>query len=194
MIIAVLVLFSPINQEILLPSLRPAAMATAALCLTNKEIDANWMPVTPFDPFLAIRQKRGGEAPPEDPPKTRENRITAVGNDLYSADSRSFLNPFLRISQGVRAFFHRTLDGTPIHRTIPIGHRPCLFLSLLPFSRGTRVQVPRALHEAEIVLSRKSRLVSSRTIRTVAACVRAHARRVFVHSRKHQYLILLLSQ
>lgn len=57
-----------------------------------------WRPVTPFDPLLPIRQKRDGEAPPEDPPKTRENRITAVGNDLYSADSRSFLNPFLRIS------------------------------------------------------------------------------------------------
>lgn len=144
-------------------------MATVALCLTNKEIDADWMPVTPFDPLFAIRQKRG-EAPPEDPPKTRENRITAVGNDLYSADSRSFLNPFLRISQGVRAFFHRTLDGIPnpspyYPRRPPTLSLPLPFPSLsLSVSRGTCVQVPRALHETEIVLSRKScRLFSRRT-------------------------------
>lgn len=31
----------------------------------------------------------------------RKNRITAVGNDLYSVDSRSFLNPFLRILRRV---------------------------------------------------------------------------------------------
>lgn len=73
--------------------------------LADNEMDANWMvAVTPFDSLLAIRQKRGGEAPSEDPPKTRENRITAVGNDLYSADSRSFLNPFLRISRCTRLF------------------------------------------------------------------------------------------
>ena len=29
--------------------------------------------------------------------KTRENRITAIGNDLYSTNSKSFLNPFLGI-------------------------------------------------------------------------------------------------
>lgn len=74
------------------------------------------------------KESEGGSGPPpEDPPKTRKNRITAVGNDLYSADSRSFLNPFLRVPRCVRAFFHRTLD-IPIHDSppeLPLG-RPTL--------------------------------------------------------------------
>lgn len=136
-------------------------------------MQTGWRPVTPFDPLLAIRQKRDGKAPPEDPPKTRENRITAVGNDLYSADSRSFLNPFLRISQGVRAFFHRTLDGTPIHRLLsPSAADPAPPpLPLIPsfsVSGRTCVQVPRALRETEIALSRKSR---SLLLLRIVACV-----------------------
>lgn len=45
--------------------------------------------------FRAIGQKVGLYQ--EGYSKTRENRITAIGNDLYSANSRSFLNPFLGI-------------------------------------------------------------------------------------------------
>lgn len=110
---------------------RPCALAT------TRWMQTEWRSVTPFDPLLAIRQKRGGEAPTEDPPKTRENRITAVGNDLYSADSRSFLNPFLRISRCARLFPLAPSAAPPIHRTaspstIPVGHRPHLSLPLSP--------------------------------------------------------------
>lgn len=120
------------------------------MCFTTRWIQTEWRSVTPFDPLLAIRQKRGGEAPPEDPPKTRENRITAVGNDLYSADSRSFLNPFLRISRCARLF--------PLH---PQQHPyPSNYLPRLPSpsasdpisppffasSHETCVEVSRALH------------------------------------------------
>lgn len=42
----------------------------------------------------------------------RENRITAIGNDLYSANSRSFLNPFLGIlRRALFPFSKRTLWG-----------------------------------------------------------------------------------
>jgi len=170
-------------------------MATAALCLINKEIDADWMPVTPFDPLFAIRQKRG-EAPPEDPPKTRENRITAVGNDLYSADSRSFLNPFLRISQGVRAFFHRTLDGTPNPSPYYPRRPPTLSLPL-PFP-SLSLRLPWNLRTSSARVTRNGNCSVSQIMPSLLALyessLRTHARCVFVHSRKHQYLILLLGQ
>lgn len=39
----------------------------------------------------------------------RENRITAIGNDLYSPNSRSFLNPFLH-------FLFKTRSSPPASR------------------------------------------------------------------------------
>lgn len=47
--------------------------------------------------FRAIGQKVGLYREEGISEETRENRITAIGNDLYSANSRSFLNPFLGI-------------------------------------------------------------------------------------------------
>lgn len=120
--------FRLINQE----NLPPLAWQRPRALPTTRWMQTEWRSVTPFDPLLAIRQKRGGEAPPEDPPKTRENRITAVGNDLYSADSRSFLNPFLRISRCARLFpLHPRQHPLSIElaspSTIPVGQRPHLF-------------------------------------------------------------------
>lgn len=117
-------------------------------------MQTRWWPVTLFDPLFAIRQKRGGEAPSENPPKTRENRITTVGNDLYSADSRSFLNPFLRISRCARLFpshAQRDLHPRPT-KLSPLVTNPAphfshslsslsLFLSLFSISHESCVEV-----------------------------------------------------
>lgn len=129
--IAVLVSFSPINQEIL-----PLLFGDNdnGSVVSYQQRDRCGLDARSFDPLLEIRQKRGDEAPPEDPPKTRENRITAVGNDLYSADSRSFLNPFLRISQGVRFFSIAPLMVPPSTVLSSSATDPDLFLSLLPLS------------------------------------------------------------
>lgn len=171
---------------------------------TTRWMQTEWRSVTPFDSLLAIRQKRGGEAPSEDPPKTRENRITAVGNDLYSADSRSFLNPFLRISRCTRLFplhpwqhpypsncLPRLLSPSatdPVSLSLSLHHPGNLRRS---FARVTRFR------ETEIVLSRKSCPLSSHTANRRLHYAHSHAfsaRRMFSHARKHRYPILLLSQ
>jgi len=172
-------------------------------------MQTGWRPVTPLDPLSLpsspsypavgqkMEEKRAGGG---SPPRTRGNRITAVGNDLYSADSRGFLNPFLSGSQGVRVFFHRALRRHPrprfakvplppadrLHRPPTLSHPLSLYFSpgrlpLLPIRRETCVQVPRALQrfrETEIALSRKScphLFLAPR----VTVCVSRARRRVF---------------
>lgn len=112
--------------------------------------------------------------------KTRENRITAVGNDLYSADSRSFLNPFLRNLKVCAPF-----STAPSARELPplctnsgtsVGHRP--FLSFAPspdphllspspvkLSRGSSAGARYTFPRTEIALSRKSCPLSRRASR-----------------------------
>jgi len=148
--------------------------------------------------LLAIRQKRGGEAPPVNSPKTRENRITAIGNDLYSADSRSFLNPFLRISRCARLFpSHAQRDLHPRSTKLPplvINPAPhlrslslslclCLFLSPLRFPSPMKVawKLLRALH---VSAKRKLFCLANHTRSLLApriiTCVNAYTH-AFVH-------------
>lgn len=170
-------------------------------------MQTEWRSVTPFDPLLAIRQKRGGEAPPEDPAKTRENRITAVGNDLYSADSRSFLNPFLRISRCAR-LFPLLPSAAPLSIELPprlLPSRPRLSsIPLHPVSRETCVEVSRALHVSAkrklfcLANHARSLSLSSHTANHRPRYAHSHAfsaRRMFIRrARKHRYPILLLRQ
>jgi hypothetical protein len=161
-----------------------------------------------------MEEKRAGGSPLRPERRTRRNRITAVGNDLYSADSRGFLNPFLRVPRCARLFPPRPPSTPPsaIRQSTSPSGRPTpsatdlvspsvsLLLPLLPIRRETCVQVPRAraralqrFRETEIALSRKSwpRLFLAPR---VTVCVSRALVACSVDVRKHRYPILLLSR
>lgn len=128
--------------------------------------------------FRAIGQKVGLYREEGISEETRENRITAIGNDLYSANSRSFLNPFLGILRRAplpsrkgdaasRILFFIYLIDCPrnlFQLLSPPFSIPSLFvhlfslpyLSISPLKQFEKFLVRYTFPRAEIVLSRKS--------------------------------------
>lgn len=171
-------------------------MATAALCLTNKEIDADWMPVTPFDPLLAIRQKEAKH------PRRILRRLARI--ELLPSE----MIYIPRILGASLTHFSESLKVCALFSIAPLMAPPTLHrllsssatdpVSSSPFSLSLSLRLPWNLRTSSARVTRNGNCSVSQIMPSLLALyessLRTHARCVFVHSRKHQYLILLLGQ